>query len=455
MRKSLRIVALVIPMVLVASNSYAAAKAGSTCPKLKMISISKGKIYTCIKSGKKLVWDKGALMTTAQLPSSPEESKSPSPKPTESAPVVIADPIPSAKSIFEDPGICQIKSSLEYEANLGYGVSPTFLKSTGNLNFAIIFTTYTDAPGDDRAFEEYTSVQFPIMAKFLSTASYGKLSISLVTTKKYYNINKSSASYNLMAMNETSRYAETVVDAVNAAKDDYDFSKIDDVLVVMPSTAKAIDLGSMGTQIKVGDKTIYQAINAAYINPSTKERVKPLFLTHEIGHNLGLLHPLRQDKGYVWNVMFWEQVPAADFFGWEKYKLSWINQNQVDCLSTVPSTPVIDYLEATEIASSNSKLAVIKLSDSKVLVVESRRNAGNDSLEPNEEGVLVYVVDSNLKSNMGSIRLVTNGVRTHNYNGNQLLVANLRAGETTVAEGVKVSVLKQAKSGDFVSISKP
>ena len=83
MRKSLRVVALLIPMVLVLSNSYAATKAGSPCKKLKFISISNGKIYTCIKSGKKLVWDKGSLITTAQLPKTPEQS--PTPKPSESA----------------------------------------------------------------------------------------------------------------------------------------------------------------------------------------------------------------------------------------------------------------------------------------------------------------------------------------------------------------------------------
>jgi len=49
-------------MVLVASNSYAAVKAGSPCTKVGIKSVSAGKTYTCVKSGKKLVWDKGALM---------------------------------------------------------------------------------------------------------------------------------------------------------------------------------------------------------------------------------------------------------------------------------------------------------------------------------------------------------------------------------------------------------
>lgn len=47
----------VVPQV-----SAATAKAGATCSKLKATSVVKGKKFTCIKSGKKLVWDKGIIV---------------------------------------------------------------------------------------------------------------------------------------------------------------------------------------------------------------------------------------------------------------------------------------------------------------------------------------------------------------------------------------------------------
>ena len=64
MRRHLRLVALVIPMLLVASNSYAAVKSGSACIKVGSKSVSGGKSYTCVKSGKRLVWAKGATILT-------------------------------------------------------------------------------------------------------------------------------------------------------------------------------------------------------------------------------------------------------------------------------------------------------------------------------------------------------------------------------------------------------
>jgi hypothetical protein len=53
-------------MVLVASHSYAAVKAGSACSKVGSKSVSGGKSYTCVKSGKKLIWDKGVLVPVAK-----------------------------------------------------------------------------------------------------------------------------------------------------------------------------------------------------------------------------------------------------------------------------------------------------------------------------------------------------------------------------------------------------
>ena len=62
-------------------------KAGAQCTKIKATSVVKGKKYTCIKSGTKLVWNKGVAIKPAAKPSA-----KPSPAVT---PIAIGDPIGS------------------------------------------------------------------------------------------------------------------------------------------------------------------------------------------------------------------------------------------------------------------------------------------------------------------------------------------------------------------------
>jgi M6 family metalloprotease-like protein len=451
-RTSATILFLSLALAVSPSISNAAVKAGDKCKKEGQISTSPGKKYTCVMKGKKLLWNKGVLIPVAK----PAATASASATPSESAkPVVVADPELSSKSIYADASMCQLKSSITTEADLGYQMDPTFLNSTGNVNLAIIYTTYTDAAGDDRAFSEYEKVQFPEVAKFYSNSSYGRLKITLTTNNKYYNINKPSASYNLEAMNQSSKFSDVAVDAVNAAKGDYDFSKIDAILVVMPSSAKTVDLGAMGIRINEGGKTFHQGITASYINPSNKKAVSPRFLVHEIGHNFGLVHPLSQQIGYGWDVMAWEDVPGADLFGWEKYILKWIDPTQVNCSANIPNEPITSFVEATGISSSNTKMNMVRLSESKALVIESRRKSAIDELAPNEEGVLVYTIDVNLGSNRAPIKLFSNDNPVHTMpNGNRLILGSLQEGESISAEGMKVTVLKHGQTGDFVSISK-
>ena len=66
MNKPVRFTCILLSLLLISSNSYAATKAGAACSKLGSKSISGGKSYTCVKSGKKLVWDKGVVVPVAK-----------------------------------------------------------------------------------------------------------------------------------------------------------------------------------------------------------------------------------------------------------------------------------------------------------------------------------------------------------------------------------------------------
>jgi hypothetical protein len=74
----------------------AAVKAGDSCPKLNSTSTVKGIKYTCIKSGNKLVWNKGVKVAAKPKPTPTPTSvvtQTPTPSPTP-VPVVLSTPAP-------------------------------------------------------------------------------------------------------------------------------------------------------------------------------------------------------------------------------------------------------------------------------------------------------------------------------------------------------------------------
>jgi hypothetical protein len=78
-KRSLSVLLVVALCVAPFPNASAAtAKAGAPCTKLKVTSIVKGKKFTCIKSGKKLIWDNGVVVkATAAKPSTTPNNSTP------------------------------------------------------------------------------------------------------------------------------------------------------------------------------------------------------------------------------------------------------------------------------------------------------------------------------------------------------------------------------------------
>jgi hypothetical protein len=74
------VVALLLTLPL--TPLQAAVKAGATCSKAGLKSVASGKTFTCVKSGKKFVWDKGVAVTKPTVVSTPSATPTPTPTPT-------------------------------------------------------------------------------------------------------------------------------------------------------------------------------------------------------------------------------------------------------------------------------------------------------------------------------------------------------------------------------------
>jgi hypothetical protein len=82
---------IAVTLILAPVNAIAAVKAGDVCKKAGSTATANGKKFTCIKSGKKLVWNKGVAITAPKPTVTPAATPTPSPSPT---PTVYVPPTP-------------------------------------------------------------------------------------------------------------------------------------------------------------------------------------------------------------------------------------------------------------------------------------------------------------------------------------------------------------------------
>jgi hypothetical protein len=128
---------------------------------------------------------------------------------------------------------------------------------------------------------------------------------------------------------------------------------------------------------------------------------------------------------------------AIELNAWNRYISGWLGENQVHCLekASLDLSPKEFLVEVLGVDSKKVKAAMVKLSDSKILVLEARATAGLDKVAPTNSGLLIYTVDVSIPTILGI-------AITHSRPGvsKALTDAPLKVGETLTIDGVKITV---------------
>jgi M6 family metalloprotease-like protein len=189
-----------------------------------------------------------------------------------------------------------------------------------------------------------------------------------------------------------------------------------------------------------------------------------LVVAHEIGHLFGFTDLYMYNgefyKGYTpgpFDVMNYVGSWAPTFTSWNRWLMDWVTDKEVKCLD---KSNVDIELKLTDVnLEIGMKAAVIRLSSTKVLVVESRKNNKFDFLGPNE-GLFVYTVDMNIKSGEGAVRAISesNQFTTQTPtpeipDTSRFLTGTLRPNEYLVHEGLFIGNISSSLTTDTVRIA--
>ena len=389
----------------------------------------------------------------------------------------IGDPVPNFLGEADIRG--------RYKGNAtAFPFAPTALPIMGEIDVALIYVDWADNPGNKIDYDYYQE-QVKFFDDFYWMASENKLDMKVQTSDKWFRIDGSYEDFTLTFEEEAQRgeapKKQVFYDAAVAASDpEFDFTDIEIVFFAFPRGKSVFFHGGphefnfdWNGYLKTEERDIYDTTAPGdwFLNSGGDEPPWVNYV-HEVGHMLGIPHQAnednqREDRLWLQNPINGYEIMANQggatrtMSSWLRWLAGWLDDEQVAC--TTKATIEDEFYELTPInnVSGEKESLVIKLSDTKALVVESRRfDTYFDRPSPNNKnGLLVYTVDATKGSAQGnqallSPRDITKYLVEPMWRTSSELDAMFFQGDSVVFEGIKIEAYSIGKNSDVVRVTK-
>ncbi|MFC9424656.1 M6 family metalloprotease domain-containing protein [Streptomyces sp. NPDC056987] len=313
-------------------------------------------------------------------------------------------------------GPCRISAATAVAMSEGLPTPPGYSRSTGRIRALNLMVDFSDAPGPGKALDRFAEF-FPKTSEWFRTSSYGRLDYRPeAPVKDWLRMPLPFAEYGIeRGAPYEPGYRQLVADIVTAADGRVNFAGYDLVNILVTPNAGPSALDTVLSVTFSGNADAPKADGVPLANTSfvysrqddgsgsygdTGYRVLP----HENGHVFGLPDLYTVDGGGSvghWDIMSEDWGANNDLLGWHKWKLGWLDDEQIGCASERGST---DHLLGPLATSGGPKMAFVPISAESGYAVEVRTRAGNDEAVC-EPGVLVYRVDAGVDTGRGPVTI--------------------------------------------------
>lgn len=455
--KKLLAVFVTAAIFLVPISAIAAVKAGATCTKIGAISVYSGKKYTCIKSGKKLVWDKGVAIAK------PVPTITPTPSPTQTpAPTPSPTPSPTATSApFVEGGNCEkmgiqgkdstgllecrkiVGNKLIYVRitnNFEPIVNPTSpdplttcqlpdmrttklfprpgiayppvpigdFKPAGNFKIVVVGIDFSDAPGKVNP-STYWDADLAVVDDWIKWYTNEKVKYNYVKVDKWLRAPRLATAYEndgeapKTGANTTFSAAgvsdaEKTGEFLKLIESEADMSNVAAVWIYHPPSVEGKLTGQWYSRDVNYQSAKYGKITSALfaIGGDTwfSMRTRWGYWLHEMMHSHGIFgHYVK----IPWRIGLMSTADSwsTALLSWDSLAQGWTNPENLYCVEKSKVTSVDLKLVPLEREQKGNRVAMIKLNDHQVLMVEShRKDKWSDGLAPGFTGVMVTLIDT-------------------------------------------------------------
>ncbi|WP_411072206.1 M6 family metalloprotease domain-containing protein [Streptomyces sp. cmx-4-25] len=362
---------------------------------------------------------------------------------------------------------CRISTTLGVQMSEGLPTAPGYVRSTGLVRALNLMVDFPDAVGDGTATSRFREF-FPQTADWFRVSSYGRLHYRAeAPIPDWLRMPRAFSAYGIERGSPYEPgYRSLVEDIVKAADERVDFSAYDLVNVLVTPNAGPSALDTVLSVTFSGNDDAPYADGVPLANTSfvysrqddgsgsfaeTGYRVLP----HENGHVFGLPDLYTADGGGSvghWDIMSEDWGANNDLLAWHKWKLGWLDNEQVSCASATGTT---EYALTPLADPGGHKLAFVPLSGTSGYAIEVRGPGGNDEAVC-DTGVLVYRVESDVDTGHGPVTVAdserASGGCTRRANVHaELSDAPYGPGEsfTDRANGIRITVLGEEADGAY------
>ena len=503
----LSILSLSISLPLIPAN--AAVKAGASCKTIGITSVTSGRTFTCVKSGKKLVWNRGVAIKAVSPIATPQpqvdipkentpcpkvgqkvfatggyfkcfwkgsaqdensgvqgeiakqifwrffdtpkisttKSNSYSVKPVENAPCAASgDSYDIAGGILE----CRWVSGKKLRWIKINTVKKTFANAkspvpidacklqmsassadrtgrnsgAGQVGFPFVNTIKNGMnpkgtneiliiPIDFPDFEGIGSPKQQLeydkkwLVDWYNYFSNGQAKFNVTTVDKWFRMSKPRSGYptdgktinglDSAANGNQGRQAQAFIDEITK---DIDLRKFSTIYTFYPDgeyTHSDLIVRNHKFTLKEGEKNLN--FFSWGKNLEAGENLKWVYFIHETLHDFNIIGHA-PGNGWPFGIMANNTGVSYAINAWEQFLLDWLPENQIYCDDINTLKPTVISLSPMEREDKQTKMAVIKISPTKAVVVESHGidkwssfNTGDRSFPPGFYSVMAYVVD--------------------------------------------------------------
>ncbi|KAF4782335.1 secreted protein [Colletotrichum scovillei] len=328
-----------------------------------------------------------------------------------------------------DISYCKLPATNGVFFSSGFGYKYDCAPSKGTVNAILIFIDFPDQTASEASPQEVYDLLIPQAQQWFNTSSYGQLSLNITAdTSRFYRMPKNAAEYNFVRpLSQQAHYAyvqdaleqwlavtNTPVPKVNSTE-----GPLTDIFYVIPTrNATGIELSAALTGGAYTKNVNYIARKAVTMGIDTFDWWGYKAVNHETGHTFCLpdLYPMPTGCTGMyagnWDMMANVGASSPDYFAWDKWRLGWLADDQIECVVTSAAPP-----NGSNITSSTThklkpletmggmKAIVVKHNATMALVAEVRSKQGNN-LDSCTTGVLLYTVATDLGTGEGPIRVL-------------------------------------------------